>query len=293
MMFLRFFTLKANHKVSKSRRHQGTFEALCLRVFVVKRSQLLSLLLILTLTSGIGSSCAFLDNLNVTPTPVIWTETPLPTSTIVWFPPSATPSPAPLTTYTPTPEMRPGLGKTIVSDDFSKKSMWDTAVSDQASAAIDHNQLNLSAQSLVYMLSLRHDLSVANYYAEITARPNLCRADDSYGFLVRANAVAYFRFALYCNGTVGAERISTGTRELLQKPVLSGDVPPGAPGEVRIGVWAVGTEMRLFLNGRYQFTIDNPNYPSGTLGFFVNSAGNNPIIVSFSDLTVQEVNYTP
>jgi hypothetical protein len=180
----------------------------------------------------------------------------------------------------------------LVADDFSKKSLWDTATSDQASAAIDDNRLNLSAQSGIYMISLRHDLIVDDYYAEITARPNLCRAEDSYGFLVRANAVAYYRFALYCNGTVLAERISVGTRELLQPSLPSGDVPPGAPGEVRIGVWAVGTEMRLFLNGRYQFSISNPNYPSGTLGVFVNSAGASPIIVSFSDLTIQEINYT-
>lgn len=248
----------------------------------------------LILITGIGSSaCAFTDNLNATPTPIILTETPVPTSTIVWFPPSITPSPAAFATYPPTPEMRPGLGAMLVTDDFSKKSLWNTAVSDQGSAAINDNQLNLAAQGNVYMLSLRHDLVVSNYYAEITARPNLCRPDDSYGFLVRANAVAYFRFALYCNGTVSAERISVDTRELLQTPVLSGDVPPGAPGEVRIGVWAVGTEMRLFLNGRYQFSIDNPNYPSGTVGVFVNSGGDNPIIVSFSDLTVQEVNFTP
>lgn len=249
--------------------------------------------LILILIAGIRSSCAFLDSLNATPAPIILTETPLPTSTIAWFPASVTPSPAAFSTYAPTPEMRPGLGTMLVTDDFSQKSLWDTAASDQASAAMDNNRLNLSAQSGVYMLSLRHDLIVNDYYAEITARPGLCRGEDSYGFLVRANAVAYYRFALYCNGTVLAERISVNTRELLQEPLASGDVPPGAPGEVRIGVWAVGTEMRLFLNGRYQFSIVNSNYLSGTVGVFVNSAGGNPVVVSFSDLTIQEINYTP
>lgn len=248
---------------------------------------------ILILITGIGSSCAFLDNLNAIPTPVIWTETPLPTATIAWFPASVTPSPQAFSTYAPTPEMRPGLSAMLVTDDFSKKSLWDIAASDQASAAIDNNRLNLSAQSGIYIISLRHDLSVDDYYAEITARPSLCRADDSYGILVRANAVAYYRFGLSCNGMVSAERISVGTRELLQKPLPSGDVPPGAPGEVRIGVWAVGTEMRLFLNGRYQFSINNPNYLSGTLGVFINSAGDNPVIVSFSDLTIQEIDYVP
>lgn len=243
-------------------------------------------------TTLLISSCATLDALNATSTPIVLTETPLPTATIVWFPPSVTPSPQAFSTYPPTPEMRPGLGTTFLTDEFTDRSLWDIAASDQASAAIDNNQLTLGAQSKVYMISLRHELVLDDYYAEITARPNLCRADDSYGILVRANTLAYYRFALSCNGTIGAERRSVGTRQLLQAPLLSGDVPPGAPGEVRIGIWAVGNEMRLFLNGRYQFSISDSNYTSGTLGVFVNSAGDTPIIVSFSDLTVQKVNYT-
>jgi len=50
--------------------------------------------------------------------------------------------------------------------------------------------------------------------------------------------------------------------------------------------------MRLFLNGRYQFSISNPNYPTGTIGVFLNSAGETPAIVSFSRLSLQKVDYT-
>ena len=233
------------------------------------------------------SSCATLDALNATPTPIILTETPLPTSTIIWFPASATPTLGVFSTpKPPTPEMRPGLGATYLTDDFSDPSLWDTATSDQAGAEIDdNNHLNLSVESKVYIISLRHDLTARDYYAEITARPGLCRGDDSYGLLVRAKAMAYYRFSLTCNGTVYAERISVGTHELLQAPLLSSDVPSGAPGEVRIGVWIVGSELRLFLNGRYQFSASSTNYPSGTIGVFVNSAGKTPVVVSFSHLT--------
>jgi len=247
----------------------------------------------LILLVGFGTSCSVLDELQVTSTPVLLTETPQPTPTIVWFPASATPTLGVLATQKPpTPEMRPGIGSTTLTDDFSRKSLWDTATADQASADINSNRLILSVQSKVYIISLRHDLAVDDYYAEITARPDLCRGDDSYGLLIRANAVAYYRFSLTCSGNVFAERISVGTRELLQEPLPSGDVPRGAPGEVRIGVWAVGSELRLFLNGRYQFGISNTNYPNGTIGVFVNSAGETPAIVSFSRLTLQKVDYT-
>ncbi len=153
-------------------------------------------------TTLLLTSCTTLDVLNATPIPIFSTETPLPTATIVWFPPSATPSPQAFSTYAPTPEMRPGLGTILLTDNFSDPFLWDTAASDQASAEIENNRLTLAVQSDVYMTSLRHELLIDDYYAEITARPNLCRGEDSYGILVRANGGAYYRFALSCNGTV-------------------------------------------------------------------------------------------
>lgn len=242
----------------------------------------------------LAASCSVLDALNATPIPTLATETPTLTPTIVWFPPSITPTlGAAATPKPPTPEMRPDIGKTLLNDDFSDPDLWNTAVSDQGSAEINDNRLILAAQSKVYMTSLRRDFSAGDFYAEITARPDLCRGGDSYGLLVRANAVAYYRFSLTCNGDVFAERISVGKREVLQTPLSSGDAPRGAPGEVRIGLWASGSVLRLFLNGRYQFGISNTSYPGGTVGVFVNAAGDSPVLVSFSRLTLQEVNYQP
>ena len=239
------------------------------------------------------TSCTALDAFNATPIPIYLTETPLPTPTIVWFPPSATPSPQAYSTYAPTPEKRPGLGTIFLTDNFSDPSLWDIAASDEASANIDSNQITLAVQSDVYMVSMRRDIFIDDYYAEITARPSLCRGTDSYGILVRANGGAYYRFALACDGTVHLDRLSNGTKLNLLKPLASGDVPPGAPGEVRIGIWAVGPDMRLFLNGRYQFSITEKSYSIGTIGVFVNSAGDTPTIVSFSDLVIQQVDYIP
>ena len=237
------------------------------------------------------TSCIALDVSNVTPVAFPATETPLPTPTINWFPPSATPTFQVFPTNTPAPDMRPGIGNTFLEDDFSDTTLWDIASSDDASAIMEDNHLTLAAQSGVYMVSLRRDLILSDHYAEITARPSLCRGEDSYGVLVRASATYYYRFELECNGTVHMDRLSAGTKLTMQQPIPSGDVPPGAPGEVRIGMWAVGSELRLFLNGRYQFSISDPSYPSGTLGIFVNSSGENPVVVSFSDLEIQSVDY--
>lgn len=235
------------------------------------------------------SACLPLAPALPTATPIP-TDTAVPTGTIVWFPPSPTPTPPLVPTYTGTPEMDPGIGEVTLTDDFSDGTLWDTASSDQGGAAIGNNRLSIAVQPGIYLVSMRHDLTLSNFYAEITARPSLCRGDDSYGIIVRSAGASFYRYILTCNGQIYAERISGGVKLQIQEPVPSGDAPR-PPAEVRIGMWAVGGEMRLFLNGRYQFTIFEKNFPSGAFGVFVRSAGSDPVSVTFSDFKVYDVDY--
>jgi len=239
------------------------------------------------------TACSALDIFAAPSLSVNATETPLPSATIVWFPPSATPTFQLFTAKTATPEKRPGLSEVTLTDNFSVADSWNTSASDEGAASIEHNYLMLAVQPGIYMFSLKKDFTLENFYVEITARPGLCRGADEYGLLVRANAVAYYRFALTCDGQVHAERRSGYDKYPLQKSILSGDAPIGAPSEVRIGVWALGAEMRLFLNGRYQFTIADPNYAGGTIGVFAQSASDTPVTVNFSDLVVQQLDLVP
>ena len=248
------------------------------------------------LASLIGLAAALTSCASVADTSVIEqpapTDTPLPSPTVLWFPPTATATPQTFPTQAPTPDQKPGVGNAIFTDDFSSPILWNTAASDQATVDVSRNRLTIAVHPGIYMLSMRQGVTLSNFYAEITAKTSLCQGKDDYGMLFRApNNVAYYRFALSCDGTARVERVSVGTRAPLQPPMPSGDVPPGAPGEVRIGVWAVGSEMRFFLNGRYQFTVTDVNYRSGALGVFARAAGNTPVTVTFSDLVVYDVNY--
>jgi hypothetical protein len=237
------------------------------------------------------AACSVLDR--SVPTPAPPTSTVIPSPTIDWFPASPTPTLQVLATQQATPEILPQAGGTILTDRFTSSSLWDVGATDAGSASLDRNQLTLAAKPGEYMVSLRGDPVLGNFYAEVTARPSLCRGTDDYGLLVRATSVAYYRFALACDGTVRAERaVYTRIAEehALQEPVPSGDAPPGAPGQVRIGVWAAGNEMRLFLNERFQFAVMDANYSSGLIGLFARSTGETAVTVSFSELVVREVN---
>jgi hypothetical protein len=246
-----------------------------------------AVLLALTLLS----SCLPLEIAAPTGTPLP-ADTPTPTATIIWFPSSATPTPVSVPTYTGTPEMSPGIGRPTLRDDFSDEALWDTAKGDSGSAAIAMERLSLAVQPGYYIASMRLELPLDDFYAEITAQPSLCRGEDSYGILVRGVGSSFYRFALTCDGQVRAERIYGGTRLVIQEPVPSGDAPR-PPGEVRIGIWAVGSEMRLFLNGRFQFSVTEPTFPTGAFGVFARSAGTEPVSVTFSDFEVYEVDYVP
>jgi len=235
-------------------------------------------------------ACLSVDS--AAPTATSQPATAPPTQTIVWFPPSATPTRLAIPTQTGTPEMSPGIGRITLRDDFSDQDVWDTAASEDASAAISRNRLSLAVQPGYYMASMRRGVTLSDFYAEITARPSLCRGEDNYGLIVRGVGSSFYRFVLTCDRQIRAERITGGTKLIIQEPVPSGDAP-GAPGEVRIGLWAVGDEMRLFLNGRYQFGVTEPSFPSGGLGVYVRAAGNTPATVTFYDLKGYEVDYVP
>jgi len=137
------------------------------------------------------------------------------------------------------------------------------------------------------VVSLHRSAVLDDMYMELTARPNLCRGKDAYGIVFRApNDVAYYRFMAICDGSAAAERISFGMPRVLQPPTATSDVPLGAPGEVRMGVWAHAAEFRFFLNDRYQFSVTDGSYVAGSIGVFVEAGGATPAAVTFSDLKI-------
>jgi hypothetical protein len=222
------------------------------------------------------------------------TGTPVPpTATIVWFPATETPTPQPVVTQPPTPERKPGVGDLSVSDDFSSPTLWNPAVSEDASIALDRNHLTIALQPGISAFRVRKGPVLTDFYAELTARPSLCRDADQYGILFRAPSnAAYYAFVLSCNGTAWAERVRFNRSYSLHPAVPSADVPMGAPGEVRLGVWVSGSEMRFFLNGHYQFSATDPSYKSGAVGAFARSLGKTPVTVLFSDLAIYDVFYS-
>jgi hypothetical protein len=154
----------------------------------------------------------------------------------------------------------------------------------------DHELTIYIAQSRVYLYSLRDGPILDDFYAEITASPTLCRAADEYGLLIRVSPLLdYYRFSVSCDGQARLDRVYGGQVSSPQPWTPGGMIQVGAPSLSRLGVWAVGKEMRFFVNDAYQFTVRDPLLQSGTLGVFARSAGDTAVTVSFSNLVVRSI----
>lgn len=233
------------------------------------------------------------------PTPP--TLTPAPTEptatvTIVWFPPTSTRTPQPTSQPSATPETLPGLGATIFSDDFSDPGQWTNASAASQGGnniLVSGNQLILAANNVPARLSsLRTGLILTDFFAQTTAVIHRCGEKDTYGLFFHAGSEAYaYRYVLTCAGQMRVDRIRGGESYPLTDWETSGDLPPGAPGNVKIGVWVAGVEMRFFLNDHYQFSVIDPMFKSGGLGYFASAESPVGLNISFSDLSVSGVSY--
>lgn len=232
-----------------------------------------------------------------TPPPPTPTFTPLPptatfTPTPVWFPPTATPTPLPSPTLplTPTVDLRPQYGALLWADDFSQPGLWQTGSSPVGRISLGANALTLAvARPKGYLYSLRQGETLRDFYLEITAMPTICRGTDEYGLLLRVSpALEFYRLALTCDGQARLDRYFAGRATAPLPLTPSGAVPRGAPSATRLGVWAVGKELRFYANGAFLFSLRDPSLPAGGLGVFARAGGPDPVTVNFLDLAVYQ-----
>jgi hypothetical protein len=97
-----------------------------------------------------------------------------------------------------------------------------------------------------YIFSLRNQPVIGDFYLEVTASPSICRGEDEYGALLRVSpALEFYRFSLSCSGQVRLDKFYNNTASSPHPWTLSGAVPPGAPSQSRLGIWARGSEMKV------------------------------------------------
>lgn len=178
----------------------------------------------------------------------------------------------------------------MLEDGFTDESEWTTAISPDGTISISDGKIHLSLnEERSYLFGLRTAPVFRDFYAEITASPRLCRGEDEYGLIVRATDGDHYRFALSCDGRAKVDRFQGGSLTRQAGWMQDRIVPSTFPSTIRLGVWAVGSDVRFFVNDFYLFSINDTQLYLGTLGVFVHSSGDADVSVNFSDLQVWEI----
>lgn len=230
-----------------------------------------------------------------TATPVQLTATasitPSPTATIVWFPPTNTPTLAPTRIVEPTEEMNPGLGGILVEDAFIPGSNWGTGRFQAGNVVTVDQSLTLAVQQPKgFLVSFLSQPVLDSFDLQVSVDVSLCRDEDSYGILIRAASEwDYYRFLVNCQGFVRAERVRNSQTTLMQDWTRAGMIP-GAPVTNKLEIWALGKEMRFFLNDSFVFSVSDPVFASGQIGVFARSGAENAMTVNFSEMVIRSLN---
>ena len=214
-----------------------------------------------------------------------------PTATIDWFPATATPTLQPTAVVTPTATPNLYLGSLILEDNFSGQEFWSSYRNTIGAASYGKNRFTLAVSAEKgYLVSLRSEPELKDFYLEITASPSLCRGSDQFGLFLRSGGEGYgYRWVISCDGQTRLERVKDFNASLVEDWVFSSFIIPGSPVNHRLGVWMAGNEMRFYVGGVEIFTAREPLYTSGLIGVYARASGMTPVTVSFSDLTVYSI----
>lgn len=200
------------------------------------------------------------------------TQPPSPT-------PSATPEATPTPPPAPTPTTNPSDPALSLGDPTWKDSL-DTAKNfylfenDQTKVEAEDGALALTGRNANGWLgwSLTYAQNPSDFYLEATFRTRTCAGSDLYGIVFRASKenAGYF-FGVTCDG-----RYNLTYRDLnndIQKELISikaaSAIQAGSDQINRLGVFAQGDKISLYINGSLIDEVTDSTRSSGYFGAFV------------------------
>ena len=232
----------------------------------------------------------------VTPTPTeIPTFTPVPTNTIVWFPPTVTPRPMRTPVIVPTVSQLPQTGAVLYSDDFSTDENWQTYRSPMGNAVIANNEITLAIQNADSGIASYSSLpQLGDYYMSMDVSLSLCSWNgDWYAIAFRvADSENQYRWVFNCLGQSRVERVYKGRIYVLEDWDINGAVKPSAPQKFSVGIAAQGPVLRFYANGALLITVEDTVFTGGGYGLVAASDGYSPLTVSFSNFRLTEIYYS-
>ena len=213
-----------------------------------------------------------------------------PTPTIDWFPRTPTPSRVPTEVGAAPTQITelPVSWLLFAEDDFRDQTHWQVTSAEAGTIAYETESLSLALPAgKTPLTSISDHILPSQFYLELTINALMCSDMDQYGLVLwRNSSSGTFRVWFNCKGEIMADRQLNASIGRLVNWQAARKLQPGAPSSNRVAIWAEAGELRVFVNGVEQFTLQTHRDLSGALGVIAQGAGNNSATFSISDLVI-------
>jgi hypothetical protein len=186
---------------------------------------------------------------------------------------------------------RAGLGTPAFQDKFSSGSNWPLYEDEHASFVVDENELIMTAFNADYWNSwMLTAPTISNFYLEMEATIGTCSGLDAYGLMARSqlseDGTSGYLFGVSCDGRYSLRFWDGLEFTKLVNWTIQGDLVYGSDQTQRIGLWAEGGVLKLYVNGKLITQVNDSTLASGRIGVFVSSAATPDL-----EVHVKEVSY--
>lgn len=193
-------------------------------------------------------------------------------------------TPAPLPTENPptvsvtqsTPTAAPGdpvntLGNPIWTDTFDSGDSWALGSDQFMNLSASNGTLRMTG--LVLQSGWRvSNRQAVNFYLETKGKMENCSGSDNFGLFFRVAPVKYDRgylLGISCDGKYALRKWDVDTMTTLRNWTANSAIIKGPNQLNRIGVWANGNELKLYVNGILVDTIKDPSFGAGYIGVYI------------------------
>lgn len=223
--------------------------------------------------------------------------TDIPATITPTLPPQMTSTPeAPVTPQTTDPDLP--SGELDYLDLFANPGNWFDNLSldedDHARFEVKGGKMLMTAFNADSWQSWRLSWpNIEDFYLEGNFETGDCSGYDRYGLFVRGEKVAGnvhgYLFGVSCNGQYFLKIFddrseSDGSYSTLIDWTSSAVIQSGADKRNRLGFWAKGDQLRLYINGERLAEIKDDTFNAGLFGLFIGAAETENLIVEVDDI---------
>jgi hypothetical protein len=209
---------------------------------------------------------------------------------------SETPTPTTEMTHTPTPVgtsvgQDPNLpaGNPTWKDPFDSGGNWPLYEDDHVRFEVKEGEAVLTAFNPDFyegwMLSWP---GLSDFYLEGTFDSGNCSGRDRYGLVARSSAPADayvgYLFGVTCNGRYSLRTWDGEEFDDVIPWTSSGLLQSGSGKTQRLGLWAKGTRLILYVDGKKLAEIQDSTYSSGKFGLFVGSVETDDLQIKVDEI---------